>query len=406
MIRPNAHGDVLEVHLVEIFSESDMYTWERHLGRTASGDEFEASYRGQARSELTGLFSSDRKLLLDIGCASGATSAYLKHLIPGLQAWGVEPEAEAAELASKQLDRVIAKRLDEIDLASEGLKERSVDAVLLADVLEHMYDPWRALVQIKPFLADNAEVVISIPNVRNLGLMSELADGRFDYQKWGLLDITHIRFFTLDGTLRMLQETGYGVRHVQANIDPPLSGVLNAGVPADGVLRFDRVRIDGVNSRELTEFCALQFFIKAVPVSMEPVGYGVPVAAAIADEATAESPETSVAADGGIDDEAAPSAEVDADGGVDSGEKSTSVEAAIVSESESDVDKSAAGESEGGEDGSAANGSEDDEGKSIADAPEADEGEPAASVSEGDEAGNSSLSDEIGDRSQDQVRND
>jgi hypothetical protein len=81
----------------------------------------------------------------------------------------------------------------------------------------------------------------------------------------------------------MLQETGYGVRHVQANVDPPLSGVLNAGVPEDKVLRFDRVRIDGVTPRELTEFCALQFFIKATPVNLELVGYGVPATSAAAE---------------------------------------------------------------------------------------------------------------------------
>lgn len=299
-----------------------MYTWERHLGQTASGDQFEASYRGQARFELTGLFSRDRKLLLDIGCASGATSAYLKHLIPGLQAWGVEPEAEAAALAAGQLDRVFAKRLDEIDLAAEGLAYGSVDAVLLADVLEHMYDPWRALVQIKPFLAPDAEVVISIPNVRNLGLLSDLADGRFDYQKWGLLDITHIRFFTLDGTVRMLQETGYGVRHVQANVDPPLSGVLNAGVPEDKALRFDRIRIDGVTPRELTEFCALQFFIKATPVNLELVGYGVPVAS-VAEQTEHES-----------------SADADEAGAAAVAEAAAAVEAAAESESSTESEPS------------------------------------------------------------------
>ncbi|MBX9400132.1 class I SAM-dependent methyltransferase [Lysobacter sp. BMK333-48F3] len=312
----------MEIHLVDIFAESDMYTWERHLGQTASGDQFEASYRGQARFELTGLFSRDRKLLLDIGCASGATSAYLKHLIPGLQAWGVEPEAEAAALAAGQLDRVFAKRLDEIDLAAEGLAYGSVDAVLLADVLEHMYDPWRALVQIKPFLAPDAEVVISIPNVRNLGLLSDLADGRFDYQKWGLLDITHIRFFTLDGTVRMLQETGYGVRHVQANVDPPLSGVLNAGVPEDKALRFDRIRIDGVTPRELTEFCALQFFIKATPVNLELVGYGVPVAS-VAEQTEHES-----------------SADADEAGAAAVAEAAAAVEAAAESESSTESEPS------------------------------------------------------------------
>ncbi|MGO0999901.1 class I SAM-dependent methyltransferase [Lysobacter sp. CA196] len=274
MIVPPASSEELKIVTIDVCSETTMYTWERHLGQTISGEEFEDSYRGQARSELTGLFSADRKLLLDIGCASGATSALLKQTIPGLVAWGVEPESAAAAIAAQRIDKVFAQKLEDIDLHAEGLSHGSVDAVLLADVLEHMYDPWRALLQIRPFLAKNAEVVISIPNVRNITLISDLVDGRFDYQKWGLLDITHIRFFTLDGAIRMLQETGYGVRHVQANVDPPLSGVLNAGLPADGSLKFDRISISNVEPRELVELCALQFFIKASPVHVELVGYG------------------------------------------------------------------------------------------------------------------------------------
>jgi SAM-dependent methyltransferase len=253
-----------------------MYVWERHLGSSSSGEEFEDSYRGHARVELTGLFASDRKRLLDVGCASGATSALLKELIPGLEAWGVEPDPVAAQLAARRLDKVFAKKLEDVDLLSEGLRHGDIDAVLLADVLEHMYDPWRALMQLKPFLAADAQVVISLPNVRNVGLVSDLVDGRFDYQKWGLLDITHIRFFTLDGAVRMLQETGYGVRRVQANIDPMLGHILAAGVPADGTLKFDRMSVSSVEPRELVEMCALQFFIVASPVQLEVVWGGAP----------------------------------------------------------------------------------------------------------------------------------
>ena len=265
-----------------------MHVWERHLGSTSTDEEFADSYRGHARVELTGLFSSDRKRLLDVGCASGATSALLKQLIPGLETWGVEPDPVAAQLAAQRMDRVFAKKLEDVDLISEGLGHGDIDAVLLADVLEHMYDPWRALVQLKPFLAQGAQVVISLPNVRNIGLVSDLVDGRFDYQKWGLLDITHIRFFTLDGAVRMLHETGYGVQRVQANIDPTLSHVLVAGVPADGTVKFDRMSVSAVEPRELVEMCALQFFIVATPVQLEIVWGGAPAQAADAADSSAE----------------------------------------------------------------------------------------------------------------------
>lgn len=265
-----------------------MHVWERHLGSTSTDEEFADSYRGHARVELTGLFSSDRKRLLDVGCASGATSALLKQLIPGLETWGVEPDPVAAQLAAQRMDRVFAKKLEDVDLISEGLGHGDIDAVLLADVLEHMYDPWRALVQLKPFLAQGAQVVISLPNVRNVGLVSDLVDGRFDYQKWGLLDITHIRFFTLDGAVRMLHETGYGVQRVQANIDPTLSHVLVAGVPADGTVKFDRMSVSAVEPRELVEMCALQFFIVATPVQLEIVWGGAPAQAADAADSSAE----------------------------------------------------------------------------------------------------------------------
>ena len=138
----------------------------------------------------------------------------------------------------------------------------SLDAVVLADVLEHMYNPWDVMVKIHRYLSPQGQVLLSVPNVRNLALMDDLAKGNWTYAKEGLLDITHIRFFTLRELLKFCQETGYKVVNKMNALDGRLQDIFNraqGSLPCN--IETERMVIKNVTHDEMLEMCSLQFYL-------------------------------------------------------------------------------------------------------------------------------------------------
>jgi 2-polyprenyl-3-methyl-5-hydroxy-6-metoxy-1,4-benzoquinol methylase len=107
----------------------------------------------------------------------------------------------------------------EVELAKH-VGEVAIGTVLLLDVLEHLYDPWRALARIRTWLAPGTRVLASVPNIRNLANLEELAAGRWEYGPHAVLDITHVRFFTRATLRRLFEETGYAVAHMEPLTQP------------------------------------------------------------------------------------------------------------------------------------------------------------------------------------------
>jgi len=224
-----------------------------------------AHYNDWVLEPLFQLIEGEPKRVLELGCASGAFGAALMQRFPGASVIGIEAGRAAAEKARTRLDRVIHGRLEEVSLAAEGLRHGEVDTVVAADILEHLVNPWDVLVRLRPFLAPEAQVVASIPNIRNLTVVSQLLlGGRFDYDQRGLLDVSHLRFFTLDGIRRMFRETGYVLERDMAIILPALQDVYRSYQGRGPVMvRIGRMTIADVTQQELTELCAAQFLTRA-----------------------------------------------------------------------------------------------------------------------------------------------
>jgi SAM-dependent methyltransferase len=121
---------------------------------------------------------------------------------------GVELDAEAARLAAAHCDRVLVGDAEELDLETELGGER-FDAILFADVLEHLRNPAVLLRRVRPFVAEGGVVVASIPNVAHASVRLALLGGSFRYREQGLLDETHLRFFTREGVLDLFESSGY-----------------------------------------------------------------------------------------------------------------------------------------------------------------------------------------------------
>jgi SAM-dependent methyltransferase len=150
--------------------------------------------------------------VLDVGCNTGAFGEAVKEARPGVEVWGVEPDAGAAERATAHLDRVMQGFFG----PSLPLPESHFDAIVFNDVLEHMPDPWAALNHAAPLLAPGGVVLASLPNLLHLDTIWPLVHDRdFRYEPCGVRDRTHLRFFTRNSALRMFDECGYEVLSVQ-----------------------------------------------------------------------------------------------------------------------------------------------------------------------------------------------
>lgn len=147
--------------------------------------------------------------VLDVGCGFATTSQRIQAL--GNRVTGVELSSEAVPVAQQRLERVVARNLQDMDAVAVELGEARFDVIIFADVLEHLAWPLPVLQAYLAFLKPGGSVIVSLPNV---GLWSErLAHlfGRWNYQDTGVLDRTHLRFFSRRTARGMLAEAGLKV---------------------------------------------------------------------------------------------------------------------------------------------------------------------------------------------------
>ena len=149
--------------------------------------------------------------VLEFGCATGYMSEVLKERL-GCTVVGIEIDPGAAALAEEHADRVIVGDAEKIDYAAE-LAGEEFDVVLFADVLEHLKEPVDVLRRVRPFVSENGVVIASIPNIAHASVRLALLGGEFRYREWGLLDDTHLRFFTRASIQDLFEESGYVITH-------------------------------------------------------------------------------------------------------------------------------------------------------------------------------------------------
>lgn len=153
--------------------------------------------------------------VLDVGCASGYLGTGL--MARGCVVDGVELDPADAQLAAEVLRRVEVANLDESSL-DDLFEPASFDRVVFGDVLEHLRDPARAVRSAVRLLRPGGSVVLSVPNVAHGSVRLALLQGRWDYSDTGLLDRTHVSFFTHESLLAMLHAEGLVVTDLRATV--------------------------------------------------------------------------------------------------------------------------------------------------------------------------------------------
>lgn len=161
---------------------------------------------GQSTSHgaLLRLIGFDKRVL-DIGCGPGSMAQALAGR--GCQVDGIDTSEEAIELASKWCSRAICADLDIANL-SELSGGQKYEVIVAADVLEHLKDPESVARQFQNLLEPSGIVIVSIPNVSHGSVRAGLLFGKFDYTDEGILDRTHIKFYTRESAREMLQRSG------------------------------------------------------------------------------------------------------------------------------------------------------------------------------------------------------
>ena len=199
------------------------------------------------------------KTVLELGAASGHVTKALKSLNNVVTA--VERDARFSENLSEIADEVIITDLDWLDLR-ERLSGKKFEVVLAGDVLEHCSKPELVLLQIHDLLTQDGYVVISLPNVAHGDVRLSLLTGTFDYSDTGLLDRTHLRFFTRSSIHTFLHQSHFQVDAIfgsTASIGTTEFGPPKAGIPAEAI-EFVQKDPDAL---------VYQFIVKAIPEQFE-----------------------------------------------------------------------------------------------------------------------------------------
>ncbi|MBI5849282.1 MAG: glycosyltransferase [Nitrospirae bacterium] len=224
-----------------------------------------SSYFGFARNEVVEALVKNRipaGKVLEIGCAGGATGKSLKEKMAIDSYVGIELSEEAAGIARQHLDKVIVADIERTDLQKDhGLKHSDFDLLVVLDVLEHLYDPWDVLKELTDFIKPGGHIVVSLPNVQNITVVQDLIRGKWQYEDAGILDATHLRFFTLEESMKLITGAGLTIRSIDKVLNPPLdmSQVKDSG----NRFKQGNLEISDLSKDEITNLFTYQFIVIA-----------------------------------------------------------------------------------------------------------------------------------------------
>ena len=148
--------------------------------------------------------------VLEVGCGVGMTLSHIKYLYPNALVYGIELNETAAEIGSN----IVNVRSGNIETMTLDFKEETFDYIIFADVLEHLHNPEEILKKMRKYLTKDGCILASIPNLMHGDVITELLKGNFSYQDSGILDRTHLRFFTRKEIIKMFDRCRYSIKYL------------------------------------------------------------------------------------------------------------------------------------------------------------------------------------------------
>jgi len=175
-------------------------------------------YYGCVNLNLLEMIPRDAKVVLEIGCGEGALCEAYRRTNPGVHWIGVESEEDAWTPAERNGVNLICGDVTNYEwwrLVPGGTSGPGVDCLVLGDIIEHLEDPWRTLFDLAYCCRKGAQVIASIPNIQHWSIVWALIYGHFDYNETGgLMDRTHLRWFTLKSVKELFEGAGLIVQSI------------------------------------------------------------------------------------------------------------------------------------------------------------------------------------------------
>lgn len=214
----------------------------------------------QHNPDLLRLIPLDAKRLVEVGCSSGALAREYKKLNSDCRYVGVECNPRYTNLAERYCDAVLALDIESVDDAS-FLDALAADCWIFGDTLEHLKDPWSLLARIRKSMPDGGSVVACIPNAQHWSMQARLCCGDLRYADSGLLDRTHLRWFTRQTIFQMFGDAGFRIIEGAPRIfnEPAREKILPA-------IKAMAASIGADPEMAANDALALQYVIRAVPV--------------------------------------------------------------------------------------------------------------------------------------------
>jgi len=174
----------------------------------------EDNYYENSRDDIVALIPLDAKRVMDVGCGFGAMGARLKR-DRKVEVIGVESEAKAIDIARGNVDELIVGDVERLSLPFD---EGYFDCIVYGDLLEHLKDPWSLLKSQSRYLKKGGHCIVSVPNISHYKILQDLLKDKWEYKSSGIMDRSHLRFFTLKGILATLEDCGYAVTQIQRRV--------------------------------------------------------------------------------------------------------------------------------------------------------------------------------------------
>ncbi len=166
------------------------------------------SYYDRERPSITNLVTDGKNRVFDLGCGMGAVGRKLLESGKATEVLGAELFEDAAREAAKVYRHVHVGNVETIDFPYD----QEFDFVICGDVLEHLQNPYSMVAKIYRWLKPGGRIICSLPNIRNWRVLKDLVvSGRWEYEDSGIMDRTHLRFFTRKTSIQMLREAGFSI---------------------------------------------------------------------------------------------------------------------------------------------------------------------------------------------------